>query len=76
MPTHPDARLRPIGRERLIPQHLTNGRSGAQLAVEHSISERVFSEGAQGPHIKPSRCPSPAIRFSGFLEANNKLGLP
>jgi transposase-like protein len=41
MHTHPNARLTPIGRERLIRQHLDEGRSLAQLAGEHGISERT-----------------------------------
>ena len=41
MHTHPNARLTPIGRERLIRQHLNEGRSLAQLAADHGISERT-----------------------------------
>ena len=41
MHTHPNARLTPIGRERLIRQHLEEGRSLAQLAADHGISERT-----------------------------------
>ena len=41
MHTHPNARLTPIGRERLIRQHLDEGRSLVQLAGEHGISERT-----------------------------------
>ncbi len=41
MHTHPNARLTPIGRERLIRQHLDEGRSLAQLAADHGISERT-----------------------------------
>ena len=41
MHTHPNARLTPIGRERLIRQHLDEGRSLTQLAIEHGISERT-----------------------------------
>ncbi|WP_254973447.1 leucine zipper domain-containing protein [Cyanobium sp. Candia 9D4] len=41
MPTHPNARLTPIGRERLIRQHLDEGMSLAQLAGEHGIGERT-----------------------------------
>ena len=39
MPTHPNAHLTSIGRERLIRLHLNEGRSLAQLAIEHRISE-------------------------------------
>ena len=41
MHTHPNARLTPIGRERLIRQHLDHSRSLAELASEHGISERT-----------------------------------
>ncbi len=41
MHTHPNARLTPIGRERLIRQHLDEGRSLAQLAADNGISERT-----------------------------------
>ena len=41
MHTHSNARLTPIGREQLIRQHLDEGRSLAELAVEHGISERT-----------------------------------
>ncbi len=41
MHTHPNARLTPMGRERLIRQHLEEGRSLAQLAADHGISERT-----------------------------------
>jgi transposase len=41
MHTHPNARLTPFGRERLIQQHLEEGRSLAQLATDHGISERT-----------------------------------
>ena len=41
MHTHPNARLTPIGRERLIRQHLEEGRSLAQLAGRHGINERT-----------------------------------
>ncbi|WP_185467434.1 MULTISPECIES: leucine zipper domain-containing protein [unclassified Synechococcus] len=34
-------RLTPIGRERLIRQHLDEGRSLAQLAADHGFSERT-----------------------------------
>ncbi|MCP9796125.1 helix-turn-helix domain-containing protein [Cyanobium sp. Lug-B] len=40
MHTHPNARLTQIGRERLIRQHLDEGRSLAQLAADHGINER------------------------------------
>ena len=44
MPTHPNARLTPIGRERLIRQYLDEGRSLAQLALEHgSVNARPAS---------------------------------
>ena len=41
MHTHPNARLTPIGRERLIRQHLDQDRCLAELAAEHGISERT-----------------------------------
>ncbi len=41
MHTHPKALLTPIGRERLIRQHLEVGRSLAQLAADHRISVRT-----------------------------------
>ncbi|WP_322773960.1 leucine zipper domain-containing protein [Synechococcus sp. CBW1107] len=41
MHTHPNARLTPIGRERLIRQHLNQGRCLAELAAESCISERT-----------------------------------
>jgi transposase-like protein len=41
MHTHPNARLTPIGRERLIRQHLDEGTGLAQLAAGHGISERT-----------------------------------
>ncbi|WP_231594727.1 leucine zipper domain-containing protein [Synechococcus sp. CBW1107] len=41
MHTHPNARLTPIGRERLIRQHLDEDRNLAQLAADHGISERT-----------------------------------
>ncbi|WP_216905516.1 leucine zipper domain-containing protein [Synechococcus sp. CCY 0621] len=39
MHTHPNARLTPIGRERLIRQHLEKGRSLAPLGADHAISD-------------------------------------
>jgi hypothetical protein len=41
MHTHPNSRLTPIGRERLIRQHLDEGGRLPELAVEHSIRERT-----------------------------------
>jgi hypothetical protein len=41
MHTQPNARLTPIGRERLVRQHLDEGRSLPQLAADHGISERT-----------------------------------
>ncbi len=41
MHTHPNARLTPIGRERLIRRYLEEGRSLAQLATDHGLSERT-----------------------------------
>ncbi len=41
MHAHPNARLTPIGRERLIRQHLDQSRKLAELASEHGISERT-----------------------------------
>ncbi|PSB39257.1 leucine zipper domain-containing protein [Aphanothece minutissima] len=41
MQIHPKVRLTPIGRERLIRQHLHEGRSLAQLAADHGIIERT-----------------------------------
>jgi transposase-like protein len=41
MPTHPNARLTPIGRERLIRQYLDEGRSLVELVADHGISERT-----------------------------------
>ncbi|WP_255441541.1 MULTISPECIES: leucine zipper domain-containing protein [unclassified Synechococcus] len=41
MHTHPNARLTPIGQERLIRQHLDEGRSHVHLAADHGISERT-----------------------------------
>jgi transposase-like protein len=41
MHTYPNARLTPIGRERLIRQHLDQGRCLAELAAENGISERT-----------------------------------
>jgi transposase len=41
MHAQPNARLTPIGRERLIRQHLNEGMSLAQPAAIHGISERT-----------------------------------
>lgn len=41
MHTHPNTRLTPIGRERLIQQQLDAGSSLEQLAADHGTSERT-----------------------------------
>ncbi len=41
MHAHPNARLTPIGRERLTRQPLDGGRSLAQLAADNGIIERT-----------------------------------
>ncbi len=45
---HPNARLTPIARERLIRQHLNEGRSLAQLATDHGITDRTYGQQVVG----------------------------